>query len=259
MPFTQVLRWPPLPQSEGNTQSGIATYTPSSTQQGRGVVITLPDASYEPAAVAVLAGLYQIKPWSMLRADLTPQQQVHAAVLADMWQLTSARDAALGALLEPTKITDRASAGSPGVSDEQLDSFLSNLRAVRRSREQVSAALDQLLRLECMPDCLLPVFEQMLLSKYGHLEDAWADTALQQSLLALPLSAVELLLASDKLKVRPRPAVFGCCHGWCVAVLVVDIECCVTWCTWCAQTTSESYDMLSVKRRTSGSELDPRS
>jgi hypothetical protein len=56
--------------------------------------ITLPDASYEAPAMAVLAGLYQVEPWSTLFADLTPQQQVQAAVLTDMWQLTAACDAA---------------------------------------------------------------------------------------------------------------------------------------------------------------------
>jgi hypothetical protein len=82
-----------------------------------------------------------------------------------------------------------------------------------------------------MPDCLLPVFEQMLLSQYGHLEDVWADTALQQLLLGLPLSAMELLLASDQLEVGPilgaMIAPFGRCHGWCVAAFVADIERCV--------------------------------
>jgi hypothetical protein len=256
MPFTQALRWPPLPQSEGNSQSGIATYTPSSTQQAREVNITLPDASCEPAAMAVLAGLYQVAPWSTLLADLTPQQQVHAAVLADMWQLTAAREAALGALLEPTNITD---------------SFLSNFPAVRRSKERASAALDQLLRLECMPDCLLPVFEQMLLSKYGHLEDVWADTirstSLQGSLLGLPLSAMELLLASDKLKVGPplgdTIALFGRCHGWYQHTGVLP-------CSWLTLSVvsvhgmvhikcTDHFSMLSVKHRHSASKLDPRS
>ena len=49
------------------------------------------------------------------------------------------------------------------------------------------------------------LLEQALLSKYGDLEAVWAQgaAALQQSLFDLPLLAMELLLASDKLKVSP--------------------------------------------------------
>jgi hypothetical protein len=44
---------------------------------------------------------------------------------------------------------------------------------------------------------------QILLSKYGDLEALWAPggASLQDSLLNLPLYAMQLLLASDKLKV----------------------------------------------------------
>jgi hypothetical protein len=93
------------------------------------VTITLPDASHEPAAMAVLAGLYWVKPWQELLADLTPQQQVQAAVLADMWQLTAASQAAV----------------------ELLQAAPANV-------ERLSAVLKQLLALKAVPDCLLPVF-----------------------------------------------------------------------------------------------------
>jgi uncharacterized protein YegL len=128
--------------------------------------------------MAVLAGLYMVKPWVYLLAELTPQQQVQAAVLADMLQLTAAGEAAATLL--------QVAAGSA---------------------DSVSAVLDALLGLATVPDCLLPVFQQALLSKYGNLEAVWDPagpygTILQNALLGLPLQAMEQLLAADKLKVR---------------------------------------------------------
>jgi hypothetical protein len=122
--------------------------------------------------MAVLAGLYQVEPWSKLLDDLTPQQQVQAAVLADMWELTAASEAAVGVL-----------------------------QAANVDTNILSAVLEQLLSMAAFPDCLHPVFERVLLSQYGDLEAVWDSQALQDSLLALPLHAMELLLASDKLKV----------------------------------------------------------
>jgi hypothetical protein len=137
--------------------------------------IFLLDLGYQPAAVAVLAGLYMVKPWSELFADLTPRQQLQAAVLADMWQLPAASHAAVELL--------QAATGHTAIP---------------------SVVLEQLLSLDAVPHFLLTLFEQVLLSKYGNLEAVWApgNTLLQDSLLALPLYAMELLLASDKLKVR---------------------------------------------------------
>jgi hypothetical protein len=75
---------------------------------------------------------------------------------------------------------------------------------------RVSAVINQLISLPAVPDSLLPVLERALLSEYGDLEAVWnpagwtcsAVASSQESLLALPLYAMELLLASDKLKVR---------------------------------------------------------
>jgi hypothetical protein len=105
--------------------------------------ITLPDASYEPAAMALLEGLYHVKPWSKLLADLPPEQQVQAAVLADMWQLTAACKAAVAVL-----------------------------EAVIYDTDSLAAVLETLLNLDAVPDCLSPVFEQFwqaLLSKHSSL------------------------------------------------------------------------------------------
>jgi hypothetical protein len=55
--------------------------------------------------------------------------------------------------------------------------------------------------------------EQVLLSRYGDLEAVWGPggALLQQSLLKLPPYAMEVLLASNKLQVRPSrcPRVLG--------------------------------------------------
>jgi hypothetical protein len=42
----------------------------------------------------------------------------------------------------------------------------------------------------------------VLLSVFGDLEAVWADAALQEQLLGLPLSSMELLLSCDELKVH---------------------------------------------------------
>jgi hypothetical protein len=145
------------------------------SQTKKQIAITPPDASYEPAAMAVLEGMYMGKPWVELLADLTPQQQLQAAVLADMWQLPGASTAAVDLLTTPTD-----------------------------DKERLSAMLEGLLSLAAVPELLLPVFEQVLFSRFGDLEAVWAPggAALQDSLMLLPLPAMQLLLASDKLKVR---------------------------------------------------------
>jgi hypothetical protein len=63
--------------------------------------------------------------------------------------------------------------------------------------------------LAAVPASVLPVIERVLLSKYGDLEAVWAPdgASLQDSLLALPLYAMEVLLASDKLKVGGIPQI----------------------------------------------------
>jgi hypothetical protein len=195
-----MLRWstPSTVQDRNHTRCE-GNQPRSKRQANQQVNITLPDASYEAAAVALLAGLYQVDPWQKLLADLTPQQQVQAAVLADMWQLTAASKPVVGVLQAET------------------------------GHAKLSLVLEQLLSMAAMPDCLTPVYDscwqrllgryghlaaapasvlqvltRLLLSKWGDLEAVWspAGTALHESLLGLPLCAVELLLASDRLKVR---------------------------------------------------------
>lgn len=59
----------------------------SAAQHGREVVLTLQDAEQLPAAMAVLAALYAVKPLPELLAELSDVQQLQAALLADMWQV----------------------------------------------------------------------------------------------------------------------------------------------------------------------------
>ena len=222
----QALRWSTPSQPQGRTRSGKGKAA-NKRQAKQQITITLPDASYEPAAMAVRKGLYQVEPWPKLLADLTPQQQVQAAMLADMWQLTAASEAAVALLQEP------------GSSDRQ------------------SAVLEQLVSMAAVPDCLMPLFEQSrqallnkylyeaavpanvqplfelaLLSKYGDLEAVWAPDAvsLQESLLELPLHVMELLLASDRLKVcvlgRAAQCLVSSAQRWEVGSLIHRCDCC---------------------------------
>jgi hypothetical protein len=185
----QVLRW--------------STPSPGSKQQAKQQFpITLPDASYEPAAMALLQGLYQVEPWSKLLDDLTPQQQVQAAVLADMWDLTAATEAALG-VLQTVTVADNVYCLSAVL--EQLLSMEAVPDCLMPLFDSCwKALLGMYSTLAAVPDSVLPVFENMLLSKYGNLEAVWgpAGAVLQKSLLRLPLYAMELLLASDRLQVR---------------------------------------------------------
>jgi hypothetical protein len=172
-PPAQALQWSTQPQTQGSSQTDG-----TSQHAKKQVTITLPDASHEAAAVAVLAGMYQVQPWPKLLADLTPQQQVNAAVSEDMWQLTAAHQAAMDVLVA-------AADTAAGLSD----------------------VLEGLLSLEAVQDSMLPLLKKALLSKYGNLEPlcpTWefiSKVPLHVALMALPIHAMELLLASDKLKV----------------------------------------------------------
>jgi hypothetical protein len=217
------------------------------------VIIELPDKSFHPAAMAVLAGLYHVKPWPEVLADLIPQQQVQAAVLADTWGLTAAGEAAETALMSATECTDMMSA----VIDELLSlkdmpkcllpvfvlSKYSNWRDMPNSLQTVfdqswQATLSQYNTLSAVPQSMLPLLEQILLTKYGDLEAVWAPGggSLQESLLALPLYAMELLLASDKLKVRESKR----------GMLTLDFYC---------RPQSDSYDRHSGRLRLRGSDM----
>jgi hypothetical protein len=191
------------PAKDSSKASSMASNTAGSTPQPKQqVTITLPDKSFYPAAVAVLEGLYHVKPWPELLGGLIPQQQVQAAVLADMWGLKVASEAAVAALQSAIGCTDTFS----GVLDELLS--LRDMHSCLLFEQFLQALLSKYDELSAVPQSMLPLLEQILLSKYGDLEAVWAPdgASLQESLLALPLLFMELLLASDKLKVGAMEA-----------------------------------------------------
>jgi hypothetical protein len=190
---SQALRWPMHDTSStapaaaaaaaadtSSSTSGVSNAPGSAEEPKRQIRITLPDASYEPAAMAVLAALYLIKPVQDLMTELTQQQQLQAAVLADKWQVSMASTTAI-----------------------QL------LTAAENSAEGLDAAtVDQLLLMAAVPDCLLPLLECAVLRRFGDLEAVWANIELRNLLMRLPLHAMELLLASGKLKVKKHPSIW---------------------------------------------------
>jgi len=127
-----------------------------------------------PAALAVLAALYGVKPTLELLSELTQEQQIHAAVLADMWQIDAVSTAAV-------QLLQSAAQSSDGLS---------------------TAASERLLSTTAYPDCLAPLVQVLLVNKLGDVEALWGDGELQELLLGLPLTLMELLLASNVLRVR---------------------------------------------------------
>lgn len=130
-------------------------------------MLTLEDAEQEPAALAVLQALFHVKLESGLLMELRQEQQLQAALLADMWQVAGA-----------------------GAAAADVNGHLS------------AVVMQQLLLMQAVPACLNSLLRKVLLSVFGDLEAVWADQALQQQLLGLPLHAMKLLLSCDKLKVR---------------------------------------------------------
>jgi hypothetical protein len=116
---------------------------------------------------------------SGLLSELPQEQQLQAAILADMWQVPSVGEA----------VADMLSA----VADGQLS----------------EAVTERLLSMQAVPSCLEPLLKKVLLSVFGDLEAVWADAALQLQLLGLPLHALKLLLSCTELKVSHAGAELG--------------------------------------------------
>lgn len=167
------------------------------------LVLSLQQAEHEPAAMAVLAALYGVKPLPELLADLPQEQQLQAAVLADMWEIPTVSSAAVRMLLAAAQqdSSSSSSGGSSGLGVPVVQHFLA---------------------LEAYPSCLLPLLSCMItaamgpsaeaeqqearikrtmLSVLGNLEEVWRDAVLKYTLLALPLPIMALLLSFDELKV----------------------------------------------------------
>jgi hypothetical protein len=176
----QILRW----QNERQHEAAFGTPTQpaqttsqsdnsSTSSHGKPqIVLTLGDAEQQPAALAVLQSLYQGKLNPGLLTELAQEQKLHAALLADMWQVPDVGAAAITAL--------------SAAADGQLS----------------EAVTQKLLSMQAVPACLEHLLRKVLLSVFGDLEAVWADETLQQRLLGLPLHAMKLLLSCDELKVR---------------------------------------------------------
>jgi len=181
IPAVQVLRWQskstqPSSTSRKRARGSASSAKASNTDAGARwqLAITLPDEQQVPAAMAVLAALYGVKPIPELLSELTQEQQLHAAVLADMWQIDAVSTGAAKLLMSAAQSSD----GLPASASELL------------------------LSMAAYPDCLAPLVQVVLLDKLGDVEAVWGDAELRKLLLGLSLAAMELLLASDALKVR---------------------------------------------------------
>ena len=138
------------------------------------IELELQDPSELEAALAVLKSLYAVKPLRDLLSELSQEQQLQAAVLADKWAMPHVSTAAAKLLAD--------AASTPGA-----------LAWVVQQR---------VLSAEALPDCLQPLLKNVLLSLFDDLEAVWADAVLQHHLLCVPLHAMELLLSCNELKVR---------------------------------------------------------
>jgi hypothetical protein len=180
-PVLQILRWQDKqPASKrrrtradsgsSSRSGGSGTDEDSRTQ----LVLELQELSEQTSAMAVLSSLYLTKPLPELLSELTQEQQLQAALLADKWQVPNVSTAA-------TKLLVEALNTEGGLSE---------------------AVKHRIMSAQALPDCLQPFVKSVLLSVLGDLEAAWADAALQVQLLGLSLPCMELLLSFDELKVR---------------------------------------------------------
>jgi hypothetical protein len=169
----KLLRW----QDDSDPYRRTSKYARSSSTDRiprTEIELDLQDASEQEAALAVLQSLYAVKPLTELLSELFQEQQLQAAVLADKWQVPHVSTAVAQLLVEAAK-TEGALA---------------------------AAVQQRVLRDAALPECLQPLLKSVLLSLLGDLEAVWADCSLRDTLLGLPLHAMELLLSCDELKVR---------------------------------------------------------
>jgi hypothetical protein len=136
--------------------------------------LELEDESWQEAATAVLQSLYAVKPLPELLSELSQEQQLQVAVLADMWLLPNVSSKAAKLLADALNTAD-------GLTD---------------------AVKQRILQGPPLPDCLQPLLKSVLLSLFGDLEVVWADAGLKERLLGLSLHAMGLLLSCNELKVR---------------------------------------------------------
>lgn len=205
--------------SSSAQQADASTLQDGSNKAKPQLVLTLQDASEQAAAMAVLAALYLIKPLPELLSELTQEQQLQAALLADMWQVPGVSTAAAQALSEALDTEGGVSA----------------------------AAGEKLLSLQAVPDCLQPLLKRALLALFGDLEAAWAAAHIRDGLLALSLPVMEALLSFDEIKV--------CWQTWQCVIFALDAPvslCSVHNCQlcWCSFPTPEVIDGVCWRRLT---------
>ena len=171
-----MLRWQDERSAKRARTSNISNSNNSSSVEvntrGR-LELELQNASEQQAALAVLQSLYAVKPLAELLSELSQEQQLQAAVLADKWQVPHVSSAAAHLLEAALETGD-------GLAD---------------------AVQQRLLQDPALPDCLQPLLRSLLLFLLGDLEAALADARLRVQLLALSLPAMELLLSCDEIKV----------------------------------------------------------
>jgi len=145
--------------------------------------------------MAVVSSLYLVKPLPELLSELPQEQQLHAALLADMWEVPDVTTAAVQLLVKAAKTNAGLKPGLPQLylAHEALpDCLLPLLPSVVAAALQSPQQPDQQVTAQVKP---------LLLRVLGDLEGVWADAALQDILLKLPLAAMELLLGCDELQV----------------------------------------------------------
>lgn len=150
-------------------------------------MLELNDASEQAAALAVLQSMYAAAPLQELLSQLSQEQQLQAAMLADKWQVPDVAAAAVGAL------------SRGGLSEAVLQQFLQLPAVPTFLLPLLSPVLSA-----CMGDSgtgagMAEGAKRCLLSVLGHLEEVMGDAELKKALHALQLPAIKLLLLSDEL------------------------------------------------------------
>jgi hypothetical protein len=201
LPVQQMLRWQDERSAKRARTSNISNSNNSSSVEfytrGR-LELELQNASEQQAALAVLQSLYAVKPLPELLSELPQEQQLQAALLADMWQIPKVSTAAVQTLTTAAK-TD---AGLTDLVVQQflgLDAYPTCILPLLKCLPESCFSSSSRTKLSCMRTSAVT---RVLLSVLGDLEAVWADAVLQDILLGLPLPAMELLLSCTELKVR---------------------------------------------------------
>jgi hypothetical protein len=138
------------------------------------LLLTLDSSDQQPAALAFLQALYGVKEVPQLLLELTQDQQLQVALLADMWQV-------------------------PQLTSAAVSGLNCYLKAHRRLSDE---ATQQLLALQAVPDFLQALVEPVLICRFGALEAVWSDPAQAEALLEVPLAVMCVYLSLGGLQVR---------------------------------------------------------